>query len=70
MEGHIIMSEDFQVSSSMVPVKLEFLSEHPDELYEWDDFMKYFPIMQGNLHMHPVFWKVYTHQLHLKNNKN
>ena len=41
------MSEDFQVSSSMVPVKLEFLSEHPDELYEWDDFMKYFPIMQG-----------------------
>lgn len=64
------MSEDFQVSSSMVPVKLEFSSEHPDELYEWDDFMKYFPIMQGNLHMHPVFWKIYTHQLHLKNNKN
>jgi hypothetical protein len=64
------MSEEYQVSSSMIPVNLEFLSEYPKELYEWDEFMKYFPVMQGNLHMHPVFWKIYTHQLHLKENKN
>lgn len=70
MEGYLIMPEDYQVSSSMIPVNLEFLSEYPEELYEWDEFMKYFPVMQGNLHMHPVFWKIYTHQLHLKDNKN
>lgn len=64
------MSEDYQVSSSMIPGNLEFLSGYPVELYEWDEFMKYFPVMQGNLHMHPVFWKIYTHQLHLKENKN
>lgn len=64
------MPEDFQLSSSMVPVDLELLSEYPEELYEWDEFMEYFPVIQGNLHMHPVFWKIYTHQLHLKENKN
>jgi len=64
------MPEDFQISSSMVPVELEFLSEYPEELYEWDDFMKYFPVMQGNLHMHPMFWKMYLWQSHKQKEVN
>ena len=54
----------------MVPVELEFLSEYPEELYEWDDFMKYFPVMQGNLHMHPMFWKMYLWQSHKEKEVN
>ena len=36
--------------------------EYPEELYEWEDFMRYFPIMQGNYTMHPMFWKLYVYQ--------
>ena len=38
---------------------LEIQDKYPMELYDWEDFMEYFPIMQGNLGMHPIFWEMY-----------
>lgn len=50
------------ITSSLTPLDLQVLDEYPEELYEWEDFMKYFPIMQGNYTMHPMFWKLYAYQ--------
>ena len=50
------------ITSSLTPLDLQVLDENPEELYEWEDFMRYFPIMQGNYTMHPMFWKLYVYQ--------
>lgn len=48
-------------SASLEENKLFYI--YPEELYEWDDFMRYFPIMQGNYSMHPIFWKIYAYSI-------
>ena len=58
------------ITSSLTPLDLQVLDEYPEELYEWEDFMKYFPIMQGNYTMHPMFWKLYTYQNETHENIN
>jgi len=55
------MPDDFPITSSTFPLDLALDGEYPEELYEWEDFMKYFPIMQGNYNMHPIFWKLYAY---------
>lgn len=55
------MPDDFPITSSTFPIDFDIYDEYPEELYEWDDFMKYFPVMQGNYSMHPIFWKLYAY---------
>ena len=40
----------------------ELLGGFPKELYEWDDFIEYFPRIQGNLSMHPIVWRIYIEE--------
>ena len=40
----------------------ELLADFPKELYEWDDFIEYFPRIQGNLSMHPIIWRIYIEE--------
>ena len=56
------MADDNIITSSLTPQDLQTLDEYPEKLYEWEEFMKYFPIMQGNYTMHPIFWKLYAYQ--------
>jgi len=56
------MIDEKVITSSLTPIDLQILDEYPEELYEWEDFMRFFPIMQGNYTMHPMFWKLYMYQ--------
>ena len=58
----ILMIDEKVITSSLTPLDLQILDEYPEELYEWEDFMRFFPIMQGNYTMHPMFWKLYMYQ--------
>ena len=40
----------------------ELLAGFPKELYEWDEFIEYFPSMQGNFSMHPMIWRIYINE--------
>ena len=64
------MDDDIILTQSLTPDDLESFNEYPEELYEWEDFMKYFPIMQGNYTMHPIFWKLYEYQYNKQKNVN
>jgi len=64
------MADDNVITSSLTPQDLQTLDEYPEELYEWEEFMKYFPIMQGNYVMHPIFWKLYHYQIQKQTEHN
>ena len=56
------MPDNTPITSSEFFFDFEAFDRYPQELYEWDDFMKYFPMMGGSFDMHPILWKIYEYQ--------
>ena len=56
------MKQDIPLTSSYdFPENIDQMADYPDELYDWDDFMTYFPMIQGNMYMSPFIWKVWAY---------
>lgn len=65
------MNNDFPITSSYIsPDNNAGMMDFPDELYDWDDFLTYFPIIQGNWYMSPFIWKVWAYNNDRKHKYN
>jgi len=56
------MDDEIILTQSLTSDDFESFNDYPEELYEWDDFMEYFPTMAGNYNMNPLLWKIYAYQ--------